>query len=98
MTVKVIIEKIDERRFRASIEQPFSIESEGATEDEALSRLRELAVARLNSRKVVDLDLDMPEDNPWLKLAGMWKDNPDLDEYRRNIEEHRKEMDALELP
>lgn len=97
MTVKAIVEKIDEGRYRASIEEPFPMECEGSSEEEALKLLRESALARIQSRKEVDLELPgADDDNPWLRLAGMFKGHPDFDQYLRNIEEHRREMDALE--
>jgi hypothetical protein len=34
-----------------------------------------------------------PGSNPWLAIAGMWKDDPTIDEFRQAIEEYRREID-----
>jgi len=99
MTVKAIVEKVDERQYRARIWQPFSLESTGETEQEAVDKLRALAAQRLRESRIIDLDIpNETAAHPLLRFAGIWRDNPDLDEFRRNVEEHRKEMDALEIP
>jgi hypothetical protein len=97
MSLTAIVEKIDDRHFRAAIVQPFAMESEGTTEDEALNRLREMAIARLGSRKMVEIRLpDEETENPWRKLAGMFKGHQDWSEYLKNIEEYRREMNQPE--
>lgn len=98
MNLTAIVEKIDDLRYRAAIAQPFPLESEGASEEEALEHLRALAIAKLGSRKIVEICLPGEgSDNPWKRIAGMFKDHPDWDDYLRNIEEHRREMNTLEL-
>lgn len=99
MTLTAMVEKLDERRYRAAIVQPFAMESEGATEKEAIDRLRSLALEKLRSSKIVEIQ--MPEDereNPWLKIAGLFKDHPDWDQYLKNIEDYRREVDRSEQP
>ncbi|MFN0054547.1 MAG: type II toxin-antitoxin system HicB family antitoxin [Planctomycetales bacterium] len=97
MSLTALVEKLDNQSYRAAIVHPFAMESEGATEDEAVSRLREMALARLKTSKVVEIPMpgDEPE-NPWAKMAGMFKDHPDWDQYLEAIKEHRREMDLLE--
>ena len=36
------------------------------------------------------------EENPWLKLAGKYKDDPQFDEMLAYIESDRQELDAQE--
>jgi len=31
-----------------------------------------------------------PAEDPWLAMAGMWRDDPTWDEYQRLIKKHRK--------
>jgi hypothetical protein len=35
-----------------------------------------------------------PGANPWVEMAGTWKDDPQIDEFRRAIEDYRKEIDG----
>ena len=81
MNLTVLIEQIGDDRYRAVITQPFQIESEGQTPDEAVTRVRELAVSRLNSGKLVQISIpDQDRSPPWARWAGLRKDNPDFDD------------------
>jgi hypothetical protein len=35
----------------------------------------------------------MPE-NPWMKFAGIFKDDPQFDEFQQCIQDYRQEIDA----
>lgn len=48
------------------------------------------AIFELLQNELVD------EENPWLKLAGKYKDDPQFDEMLAYIEAERQEMDAQE--
>jgi hypothetical protein len=43
MRVTVFVERLDERRYRASTSHPITMESEGSSRDEAVDRLRDQA-------------------------------------------------------
>ena len=78
-----------------STSQPVPLESEGASQDEALERLYELAKKRLATGKLVQINLpDASSGNPWQKFAGVWKDHPDFDEFLDNIAAYRRATDA----
>lgn len=97
MTVTAVVEKLNEKRYRATISLPFPLESEGSTADEAISRLRQRALEKLRVSQLVEFQLpDDPNDNPWMRMAGIWKDHPDFDEYLANVEEYRRERNAME--
>ena len=96
MTLTVLVEQIGDDRYRAQISQPFQIESEGQTADEAVQRVRELATNRIGSGKLVQISIpdDQERPPPWARWAGLWKDNPDIDDYLANIEEYRRNVDG----
>src|SRR5258708_32185010 len=97
MNSTAIVERTSDGRFRAVISQPFAIESEGHTADEAVHRLRDLAVERLAAAQVIQIDIPQREGpHPWARWAGVWKDNPDFDDYVANIAEYRRNVDAPE--
>ncbi len=100
MKFTVIVEKIRDDQYRAKIWQPFQIESEGQTLDEAVQRVRELATNLIGSQKLVQISIPDDQDRrpPWARWAGLWKDNPDIDEYLANIEEYRRNADGNGLP
>lgn len=92
MEIPVLIEPVAENGFRATDGQPFGLEAEGATADEALYRLQEKIAERLRAGAQVT-SITVPAENPWLRLAGTLKDDPLLEEWKRAIAERRKEID-----
>ena len=55
MRVTVLVERLDERRYRASTSHPITMESEGCSRDEALERLRDQAAQRLNRGELIQV-------------------------------------------
>jgi hypothetical protein len=98
--VTVLLERLDERKYRASTSQPILLEAEASSREEAVERLRELAKKRLESGELVEISLpEVREPNPWVEFAGVWKDHPDFDAFRENIAEYRRKVDeAAPLP
>jgi predicted RNase H-like HicB family nuclease len=96
MKLTVLVEKIGDDRYTAKIWEPFQIESEGQTLDEAVQRVRELAASRIGAGKLVQISIPDDQDRspPWARWAGLWKDNPDIDDYLANIEEYRRNADG----
>jgi hypothetical protein len=37
---------------------------------------------------------DISSDNPWIKYAGMFKDDPQFDEFLTEMESYRQELDT----
>jgi len=97
MNLTAVVERISDDRFRAIISQPFVIESEGRTADEAVHHLRELAVERLAAAQVIQIDVpERQGSHPWARWAGVWKDNPDYDDYVASIAEYRRNANGAE--
>lgn len=66
-----------------------------ATKEEALTNIRESLTARLASSEIVTLEIELPKTgHPWMKFAGMFKDDPQFDEMLAYIEADRRELDA----
>jgi len=65
--------------------------------EEALKKLHQLVNHRLKNLEVVtqEVTLSKPE-NPWIKFAGMYKENPVFDEVIAYMEAYRQELDAEE--
>jgi len=69
--------------------------AEGNTREEALTSLRQLLTARLSEAEIVSLEISPTKpEHPWMKFAGMYKDNPLFDEVLADIETYRRELDA----
>ena len=65
MQIPVLIELIAESRFRAKSGEPLPLSAEGATQDEALQKLRDLIDGQLqNGTRLMTLEVPGQE-NPW---------------------------------
>ncbi len=100
MQINVLVEPLNGQGFRATGSAPFDIVAEGATRDEALALLKERVQERVaHGADVVTIDVGTPE-NPWLKMAGMYKGDPLFDEWQAAIREYREqvERDSSSIP
>ncbi len=89
----VLIEPIDNKGFRAKSGEPLGLMAEGPTPEEALRKLQELLAARIAAGgRVVQIDLPA-SDHPWLRGAGMFKEDPLFAEWQQAIAERRKQIE-----
>lgn len=91
MHIPVLVERIKGNGYRARGAEPLAISARGATREEALSKLRAKIEARLKKgAELVNLDI---AGHPWLEFAGMFQDDPMMDEWVQSMAEHRKQVD-----
>ena len=95
MTYDVLVEEDDSKRFLATILGWPGWRGAGATREQALENLRGKIKERLSKAEIVRLEVDLPEQHPWVKLKSL-EDNPLFDEVQRQIEAYRRELDAEE--
>ena len=68
----------------------------GATEQEALDRVRALIRDLLSRTRFVRVEMDVPEphvENPWLAKAGMFVDDPTWDDFLKAMADYRRKLD-----
>jgi predicted RNase H-like HicB family nuclease len=72
--------------------------AEAPTREQALEELKKQVVARLEKAEILSLELQPPPvqqpENPWMKFAGAFKDDPHFDEFQQAIQDYRREVDA----
>ena len=103
MQYKILIRNPSESHFTASVLEFPACVAEGKTRAEALAGVK----AQLVQSEIVTLDLANGEplegeiipDHPWMKYAGMWADDPQMDEFIEVMkqfreEENREDFDA----
>jgi hypothetical protein len=99
MEILVLIEPVPGNGFRAGVGEPLALTAQGATRDEALQKLNALLQARVAAgAEIVALQVSVKEqvsvkDNPWVAMAGMFKDNPLFDEVVEIMAEQRRQAD-----
>ncbi len=79
--------------YKAAIPMLPKCHSTGATEAEALANLRSVLSKFLQKAKITSIQIDengQRQNDPWLAMAGMWRDDPTWDEYQRLIKKYRK--------
>ena len=93
MQIPVLVERVKGNGYRARGTEPFAISAKGSTREEALAKLRAKIQTRLkNGTELVGLEVGSRPD-PWMEFAGMFKDDPWLDDWKRSIEEYRQKVD-----
>jgi hypothetical protein len=68
----------------------------GATEQEALDRVRALIWDLLSRTQFVQVEVDVPEqqvDNPWFVKAGMFAHDPTWDDFLQALADYRRQLD-----
>lgn len=82
--------------FIARTAAPWNIVVEGINEQDTLNHLRAVVSEQLSKGvKIINLPLpESEEENPWVKVAGIFKDDPTFDDWQEAIQEYRRERDA----
>src|SRR5258707_612051 len=93
MQIPVVIERVKGNGYRARSADPVAVSARGPTREEALSRLREKIQTRLKKgMELVGLEVG-PQPNPWLEAAGMFKDDPWIDDWVESMAEYRRQVE-----
>ena len=97
MQIPVLIEPVAANGFRASSGEPLPLTAEGATREEALTRLRQLLESKLqNGCQLTTLEVG-PQEHPFDRFVGIWKpDDPEIAAWREAVEEYRRQKDEEE--
>ena len=95
MEVSVILEKVDGNGYRATTLVPAMLIAEAPTRDEAVDKIQSLIMEKFSHAELIRVKIpEIADANPWLAIAGTWRDHPDLDEVLENITAYRREVDA----
>jgi hypothetical protein len=96
MQIPILVEPVTNNGYRATCGPPLAVSAEGATRDEAVDKLERLLRDRLsNGAEIVAAEVPARVvENPWVKYAGMFKDDPMFAEVVEIMEENRRKDDA----
>jgi hypothetical protein len=94
MTVNVLVQPSSEKGYTAAVLGCPDLAVEAQTKEEALEKLRAELTRRLAKGEIISLQIEPANgEHPWMKFAGMWKDDPMFDEVLEDIKAYRKEID-----
>ncbi|MCW5853291.1 MAG: hypothetical protein KIT87_24705 [Anaerolineae bacterium] len=69
----------------------------GKTEQAAVAAVRTMLQDRLQATRLVQIEVDIPNPssvNPWLTMAGLFKDDPTWDEFQAAMTDYRRQVDT----
>ncbi|MFN6528862.1 hypothetical protein [Nostoc sp. ChiSLP03a] len=94
LTYDVLIENQQDGTVKATLLGLPDCQGLGNTETEAIEKVRQSLHTRLEAAKIVTLEIEAPKvENPWIKFAGMHRDNPLFGEVLEYIEAERNQVD-----
>lgn len=94
MQYQILVEHPNQNGFVASVLGVPDCVVTGRTEEEAVTEAKAVLGARLAQGKVVTVEVPVALENPLLKHAGRFKDDPTFDDFLAEIEKYRRELDA----
>lgn len=97
MTTAVLVTRHADNRYSARALALSDVVASGASEAEAIAALH-AALADLQTRShIVQVDLPVPAapaDDPWLRAAGIWADDPSWEAFQQAVAAYRTGVDA----
>lgn len=94
-TAHIIIKNESDRTVSAALLGWPECKAFGETRSQALQNLHDLVNAQLAEAEIVSVKLTSSRsNNPWVRLAGKYENDPQYDEVLAHIEEYRRELDA----
>lgn len=93
MQIPILVQRVKGNGYRARGKEPFAVSATGATRKEALAKLHAKIEARLkNGTELVGLEVGS-KPHPWMEFAGMFKDDPRIDDWVRSLAEYRQQVE-----
>ncbi|MCI0698828.1 type II toxin-antitoxin system HicB family antitoxin [candidate division KSB1 bacterium] len=94
MTVNVLVQPNPEKGYTATVLGWADLVVEAQTKEEALEKVRAELANRLAKGEIISLQIEPANgEHPWMKFAGMWKDDSMFDEVLEDIKAYRKKID-----
>ena len=95
MQIPILIEPSAGNRFQSRGGELFSLEAEGATQAEVISKLQNQLRARLRAgAQLLSLnETGLQTGNPWIDDAGLLKDDPYFNEWQEAIAANRQKIE-----
>ncbi|MBN3896541.1 MAG: hypothetical protein V7L14_02770 [Nostoc sp.] len=94
--VNVIVKQGSDGRTIAIVPGLPELQVEASDRATALSQIQQLLETHLAGAEIVSLPIKLPSiepKNPWLEMAGVFKDDPQFEQMLEAIESYRHELD-----
>lgn len=98
LTMNLVLETLPSGNIAASILEFPHHRVESHSREDAIAQIRANATALLDRIEILPLELDSSQsESPWLKYAGMFKDDSDFAEIAAAIRAERESDDESEV-
>lgn len=102
MQYQVFVQNPADSTFMASIVGFPNATANGATEQEAIDKLKSILDTQFKHGKMVTIEIDLPSEkspeksDPWIDNIGIFEDDPTFDEFLSEVSAYRNEIDRSE--
>ncbi|PSF36006.1 hypothetical protein C7H19_14775 [Aphanothece hegewaldii CCALA 016] len=97
LTLHILLERTEVGKTIASILELPNCSVEEPTDEQAIESLKKMVASHLEKIEVIPLKIEIPQsqqtEKPWMKFAGVFKDDPDFDEIVEELRAERNLMD-----
>ena len=94
-SLTVLVEEEAEVKYQAIVLGLPDCKAEGKTREDVLTKIKSIASDRLEKAELISLNIKIPKpEHPWMKFAGMFKDDPQFEAMQADIAAYRRELDA----
>ena len=91
----ILIEQETEGKYQAMVLGWEECKAEGNSREEVITNISLVVGDRLQKAELISLVIQPPKpEHPWMKFAGMFKDDPQFDEMLEDIQQLRRDRDA----
>ncbi len=92
MQIPVLIERLARNGYRAKGLEPFAVSAKGANARGALAKLRRRSRGASRRDRTRGAGSRSAPD-PWMEFAGMYKDDPWIDDWVQSMAEYRQQVE-----
>jgi predicted RNase H-like HicB family nuclease len=96
MQYQIFVQTHAKQGFVASVVGMPSVSVEGTTEDEAIAKVKTALEAQLATGKLVTIEVadEMAQGtDPWIKNMGIFADDPTFDDFLKEVEAYRQQVE-----
>ncbi len=91
-SLHILLEPQTDGQIRASVPALLDCAVSRATREEAIAAIQQLLRERLSTLEILEVDLNSPQadEKPWMKFAGVFKNDPDFAAIVKTLREERE--------
>lgn len=91
-SLQILLEQQPDGQIRASIPALPNCSVNSATREAAITAIQQLLSERLTTLEILEVDLNPQQESekPWMKFAGVFKDDPDFAAIVQSLREERE--------